>query len=132
MDGSPSRTDELRFPKSLYLIQPLFSPYELNAVGATAQASVVPPDGLDLNAWFVEPPSVVIPDIPADDAEVGKMKKSKKEKVRDLGSNASLSGKKASKRNGGGALNNIMASNVETAEEITQREKVGNQTSWLS
>lgn len=99
-------------------------------MGATAQASVVPPDGLDLNAWFVEPPSVVIPDIPADDAEGGKMKKSKKGKVRDLGSNANLSGKKASKRNGDGALNNIMASNAETAEEIAQREKVGNQTGY--
>ena len=48
--------DEPRFPKSLYLIQPLFSEYELNPVALHAQASVPIPEGLDLDAWIVQPP----------------------------------------------------------------------------
>jgi len=47
---------EINFPKSLYLIQPLFSAYELNPVASHAQTSVPIPDGLDLDAWIVPPP----------------------------------------------------------------------------
>ena len=120
-DGPPSRSDELRFPKSLYLIQPLVTPYELNPVAATAQASVVPPEGLNLDAWFVEPPSEVTY-VQADDAEVVKTKKMKG-KAKDLVSNGNLSGKKTSK-NGDGALINTMESDLETPEEIALRDKV--------
>ncbi|KAF8807917.1 Ap3d1 protein [Phlegmacium glaucopus] len=123
LDGPPLRSDELRFPKSLYLIQPLVNPYELNPVAATAQASVVPPEGLNLDAWFVEPPSEVVSHIRADDADVEKMKRSKKGKAKELGFNANLSGKKTSKKNGDRALINTMDSDVETPEEIAQREK---------
>ena len=49
-------TSEPNFPKSLFLIQPLSSSYELNTVAVNAQASVPIPDGLDLNAWIVPPP----------------------------------------------------------------------------
>lgn len=119
MDGPPLRSDELRFPKSLYLIQPLFSPYDLNPVAATAQASVVPPEGLNLDSWFVEPPSEVISHVQTDDGDVGKKKKNKKGKARDL-DNSSLSGKK----NGDEALLNITESDVETPEEMAQRDKV--------
>ena len=115
----PSRSDELRFPKSLYLIQPLVAPYELNPVAATAQASVVPPEGLNLDAWFVEPPS----EVQADDSDIVKTKKMKKGKARDHVSNANLSGKKTSK-NGDGALINTNDSDLETLEEIAQRDKV--------
>ena len=119
LDEPPSRSDELRFPKSLYLIQPLVAPYELNPVAATAQASVVPPEGLNLDAWFVEPPS----EVQADDSDVVKTKKMKKGKARDRVSNANLSGKKTSK-NGDGALINTNESDLETLEEIAQRDKV--------
>jgi len=44
---------ELSFPKSLYLIWPLVSSYELGPVAAAAQTSVPLPDGLDLDAWIV-------------------------------------------------------------------------------
>jgi AP-3 complex subunit delta-1 len=121
LDGPPSRSDELRFPKSLYLIQPLVTPYELNPVAATAQASVVPPEGLNLDAWFVEPPSEVTSYVQADDADVLKTKKTKKGKAKDLVSGANLSGKKTSK-NGDGAL--INTADLETPEEIAQRDKV--------
>lgn len=121
LDGPPSRSDELRFPKSLYLIQPLISQYELNPVAAAAQANVLPPEGLDIDAWFVEPPSEVISHVHADDADVRKMKKSKKGKAKDLGFNVNLSGKKP--KNGDGTLVNTVESDVETPEEIAQREK---------
>ncbi|KAJ7897229.1 Adaptor protein complex AP-3 delta subunit [Mycena olivaceomarginata] len=48
----PIGTAEPRFPKSLYLIQPLHEVYELNPVALAAQASVPIPDGLDLDAWI--------------------------------------------------------------------------------
>ena len=124
LDGPPSRSDELRFPKSLYLIQPLVTPYELNPVAATAQASVVPPEGLNLDAWFVEPPSEVASFTQAEDADVVKTKKMKKGKAKDLVSNANLSGKKTSKNGDGAALINTMESDLETPEEIAQRDKV--------
>jgi len=117
-DGSPSRSDELRFPKSLYLIQPLFTHYELNPVATTAQASVVLPEGLNLDAWFVEPPPQLISQ--ADDADLGKPKKTKKGKARDLSFSAKLS--RQTSKNGDGALINIVESDVETPEEIAQRK----------
>jgi AP-3 complex subunit delta len=123
LDGPPSRSDELRFPKSLYLIQPLVTPYELNPVAATAQASVVPPEGLNLDAWFVEPPPEVTSYVQADDADVVKTKKTKKGKAKDLVPNANLSGKKTLK-NGDGVLINTMESDLETPEEIAQRDEV--------
>lgn len=118
-DGSPSRSEELRFPKSLYLIQPLFTPYELNPVAITAQASVVLPEGLNLDTWFVEPPPQVISQ--ADDADLGKTKKAKKGKAKDLSFNPKLSGQRTSK-NGDGALIDTVESDVETPEEIARRK----------
>ena len=120
LDEPPS--DELRFPKSLYLIQPLVTPYELNPVATTAQANVVPPEGLNLDAWFVEPPSEVTSHVQAD-ADVGKTKRTKKGKAKDLVFNANLSGKMASK-NEDGVLINTTESDVETPEDIAQRDKV--------
>ena len=122
LDGPPSRSDELRFPKSLYLIQPLVTPYELNPVAATAQASVVPPEGLNLDTWFVEPPSEVVQ---ANDADLVKTKKGKKGKARDLISNANLSGSgKKTSKDGDGALIDTKESDLESLEEIAQRDKV--------
>ncbi len=43
-------TDELRFPKSLYIISPLTNTHELNPVATNAQASVPVPEGLDLDS----------------------------------------------------------------------------------
>jgi AP-3 complex subunit delta len=47
------RADEPSYPKSLFLIKPLFSGYEMNPVGYRAQESVKVPDGLDLGAVLV-------------------------------------------------------------------------------
>jgi AP-3 complex subunit delta len=79
-DGATS--DGPRFPKSLMLIGPLFSSYELNPVATEAQASVPVPEGLDLDTWFVPPPPEEEADVVGeDDADVGpKAKKVKKGK----------------------------------------------------
>ncbi|KAG6842376.1 hypothetical protein C0991_007506 [Blastosporella zonata] len=71
---------EPRFPKSLYLIEPLSSTYELNPVATSAQASVPIPEGLDLDAWIVPPPQEIIADQPPD-----RKKKLKKGKGKEVG-----------------------------------------------
>ena len=48
-DGFESAAeDHPSYPKSLFLLPPLFSSYELNAVALQAQSSISIPDGLDL------------------------------------------------------------------------------------
>ena len=50
----PVQVTEPDYPKSLYLLQPLFTgAYSLNPVAAEAQTSVPVPEGLDLDAWIV-------------------------------------------------------------------------------
>jgi AP-3 complex subunit delta len=44
------------YPKSLLLINPLFSNYQLNSVNITAQDSIPVPEFLDLDVWIVPPP----------------------------------------------------------------------------
>ncbi|KAI0307634.1 adaptin N terminal region-domain-containing protein [Multifurca ochricompacta] len=44
------------YPKSLLLISPLFSTYELNSVNIAAQDSISAPESLDLDTWIVPPP----------------------------------------------------------------------------
>ena len=44
------------YPKSLLLINPLFSAYELNSVNSAAQDSITVPEGLDFDVWIVPPP----------------------------------------------------------------------------
>jgi AP-3 complex subunit delta-1 len=48
-----SHEEEITYPKSLFLFQPLFTAYELNAVGMNAQIAVRIPDGLDLGRDIV-------------------------------------------------------------------------------
>jgi AP-3 complex subunit delta-1 len=56
------------YPKSLLLINPLFSAYELNSVNTAAQDSIPVPESLDLDAWIVPPPrEYTMPEaVPAD------------------------------------------------------------------
>ncbi|KAH6917072.1 Ap3d1 protein [Coprinopsis sp. MPI-PUGE-AT-0042] len=80
-----SNADAPSFPKSLYLIQPLFAAHELNPVASSAQASVPVPDGLNLDEWFVLPP----PEPASHSEEVGapdkKLKKKKGKEKDDSG-----------------------------------------------
>ena len=56
------------YPKSLLLINPLFSAYELNSVNTAAQDSFPLPESVDLDAWIIPPPrQYTMPDaVPAD------------------------------------------------------------------
>jgi len=70
--------DEPGFPKSLQLIHPLFSAYELNAVATAAQDSVSLPPGLDLDFEIV-PRDVAF----ADQGRKENKSKKKRPKVQD-------------------------------------------------
>jgi len=121
--GELTPLEEPRFPKSLYLIHPLFSGYELNPVGTNAQTSVVIPEGLDLDSWIVPPPREAVPHNVDDEKEgSGKKVRSKKGKGKDVGS-AATSKKKKAKENGDHTML-IPADFEETPEESVQREKV--------
>lgn len=96
----PSDPVNPSFPKSLYILQPLFSTYALNPVAEEAQAIIRVPDGLDLNAWIVpraKPASPVNDEYEqVGDLEKKLKKKSKKGKERDDGEGTKI--KKTGKR----------------------------------
>jgi AP-3 complex subunit delta-1 len=109
----------------LYLIQPLFSGYELNPVATNAQASVPVPEGLDLDAWIVPPPREVV-QVKADEGDDDhekKAKKSKKGKGKNVESTA-IGKKRKTKENGNQVLLLPIESDTETLEEKMLREKV--------
>ncbi|TRM61606.1 adaptin N terminal region-domain-containing protein [Schizophyllum amplum] len=103
------------FPKSLYLIRPLFTEYELNPVAPEAQEMVPVPEGLDLDAWIVPPPPE-----PKEEAPTKKVKK------------ASKKGKEKAVTNGrekkGRAINGDalvpLEVETETPEERAERERL--------
>ncbi|KII93311.1 hypothetical protein PLICRDRAFT_672814 [Plicaturopsis crispa FD-325 SS-3] len=113
---------EPRFPKSLYLIRPLFTSYELNPVATTAQASVPVPEGLDLDSWFVPPPP---PSRVADEEveEAAKVKKVKKGKGKEVNGTKSKNGKKAKPAEGSSRSSTPVQAVIETPEERAERER---------
>jgi AP-3 complex subunit delta len=128
-DAGPSfESAEPRFPKSLYLIRPLFTSYELNPVALTAQENVPIPEGLDLDAWFVPPPPEPIIQINTDadgGIEKKKTKKGKKGKGREVnGGTSKSSGKKKVKEEGSGVVLAPIEPEVETVEERAEKERV--------
>jgi AP-3 complex subunit delta len=80
----PLASVEPRFPKSLYLIQPLFSAYELNPVAPNAQGNVPIPEGLDLDAWIIPPPQDPVTLEDANEPEERRTKRSKKGKGKEV------------------------------------------------
>lgn len=129
-DSTSDSTNELYFPKSLLLLQPLFSAYELNPVASSAQSSVPVPDGLDLDQWIVPPPREEKnqkSDEP--DAELiayhKNAKKSKKGKEKETARNGvkGKNGKKKPKQ-ADDALTPPEDLPVETPEEKAERERV--------
>ena len=86
----PVGTAEPDYPKSLYLIQPLFSVYELHPVAPEAQASVAPPEGLDLDAWIVPLAKPVIHEPVAQEQKKKKKVRKEKGKEKDSGDGSSL------------------------------------------
>jgi AP-3 complex subunit delta-1 len=82
------------YPKSLLLINPLFSAYELNSVNSAAQDSITVPEGLDLDVWIVPPPQELLMPAAAvtDDLQEGQHHPSKK-KVKGKGKGKGRSSK---------------------------------------
>jgi AP-3 complex subunit delta len=118
----PIASIEPRFPKSLYLIQPLFSSYELNPVAPNAQASVPIPEGLDLDAWIVPPPREVAS--AAEESLGKKIKRSKKGKGKEGdGNDLKHSRKKRTHQENGGQLTQTEPE-IETPEEQAERARV--------
>lgn len=122
---------EPRFPKSLYLVRPLFSSYDLNPVAASAQESVPIPEGLDLVSWIVPPPKEEAPVSIQDEEAPGghKAKKSKKGKAKDLG--AKTKGKKR-REDHGSAVDTLITPSTETEEDRAERERVSLRIEILS
>jgi AP-3 complex subunit delta len=118
----PIASSEPRFPKSLYLIQPLFSTYELNPVALTAQASVPVPDGLDLDAWIVPPPREVAP--AGEESSEKKVKRSKKGKGKEVDGTNIKNGRKKRNLEENGDLLIPAEPEIETAEEQAERARV--------
>lgn len=118
----PIASTELRFPKSLYLIQPLFGSYELNPVALSAQASVSVPEGLNLDAWIVTPPREVVP--AAEELPEKKIKKGKKGKAKEMDGSSLMSGRKRLKQEKNGDLLTPAEPEIETPEEQAERARV--------
>lgn len=128
-DGPPTGFENVAesepvFPKSLFLLQPLFNSYDLNPVASAAQASVPVPECLNLDAWIV--PALQYEDSQEnEDGPVGEdrpiSKRKGKEKDNGVKPPKTKDGKKKKKReNGDEALEGVQ----ETSEEAAEREKV--------
>jgi AP-3 complex subunit delta-1 len=111
--GDLPGSNEPTFPKSLYLIGPLFSSYELNTIASGAQASIPAPEGLDLDAWIV-PPRDPTPQPQQESEEAMKKKKLKKGKGKAAG--LSVNGKKKMKGNGHADMLMPVESDHETSD----------------
>ncbi|KAJ7361378.1 Adaptor protein complex AP-3 delta subunit [Mycena albidolilacea] len=115
----PIGTAEPRFPKSLYLIQPLHGAYELNPVALAAQASVPIPDGLDLDAWIVAPPPEPTPKSDSDFAA----RKVRKGKGKEVNGGKAKNGKKKHKEEGNGNGNGVVLTPADPEEETETAEQ---------
>jgi AP-3 complex subunit delta len=123
-------SSEPRFPKSLFLVQPLFTTFELNPVAAQAQASVPVPEGLDLHAWIVPPlaDAVAMETSDVEDVLAASKKKTKKGKGKET---TGAKTKRKKRREGEGAGGDVLTpSVVETEEEKAERERVSPTSDW--
>jgi len=113
------------FPKSLYLIRPLFSAYELNAVAPEAQSLVDVPVDLNLEAWIVPPPREFTEPFESDGTTEPKKKKSKKGKEKALGTGKSKGKTRSQTQPEAGDVAGTVAASrsTETAEERAERER---------
>ncbi|KAJ2923145.1 hypothetical protein H1R20_g13948, partial [Candolleomyces eurysporus] len=122
--GSAFESTSLSFPKSLLLIQPLLSSYELNPVAASAQASVPIPEGLDLDEWFVPPPPEPVPE--RVESSEKKNKKSKKGKEKQINGGKKSDKKKKTKDVGlevRGDVSTPVYDEAEPQEDLAERER---------
>jgi len=106
----------------------LFTSYDLNPVALAAQASVPIPDGLDLDAWVVPSQQERVAEKDEEDA-VRKAKKSKKGKSKETNGVKVKSGKRRQKDHDPRDTY-TPEPEIETAEEIAERERVGDFMGW--
>ncbi|KAI0964144.1 hypothetical protein AcW1_001032 [Taiwanofungus camphoratus] len=120
--STPSLSTQPNFPKSLFLIRPLSATYELNAVASTAQASVSIPEGLDLDAWIVQPPKAVTNGVEQVEEGLGERKKNSKKGKEKATARSKAKGKKLDREGHG---NEIVPAQeiIETEEERAERER---------
>ncbi|KAI0323040.1 adaptin N terminal region-domain-containing protein [Amylostereum chailletii] len=112
---------EPTYPKSLLLIRPLFTAYDLNPVHAAAQSSIPPPELLDLDTWIVPPPRENRPapsslEVGDDSGRPTKKKGKGKGKAKDMNGIKTTSSRHKS-------VDDVAPVSVETAEERAQRER---------
>ncbi|EPQ60168.1 Adaptor protein complex AP-3 delta subunit [Gloeophyllum trabeum ATCC 11539] len=127
VDSSPAFADvptsEPRYPKSLWLLRPLFGGYELNPVAAYAQGRVERPSGLDLDVWIVAPPKDPVSEGVMSDGQIPdkvKVKKGKKGKAKGKGKSVELN----AASNGVEAEETLSSQSMESPEEAVERAKV--------
>ncbi|ETW86760.1 hypothetical protein HETIRDRAFT_166278 [Heterobasidion irregulare TC 32-1] len=124
----PVASQEPIFPKSLLLIRPLFSSYDLNTVAAAAQTRVPVPVGLDLDAWIVPPSKDLDAElVPAqtidEDSRPVRSKGKGKGKAKAKATNgATKKGEKKAKK-GERTVHTLVEVPVETSEERAERER---------
>jgi AP-3 complex subunit delta-1 len=115
------------YPKSLLLINPLFSAYELNSVNSAAQDSISVPEGLDLDVWIVPPPQELL--LPAaavtDDLQEGEHPPTKK-KVKGKGKGKGRSSKVATISSHDPQTDPINPPDPSETEERIENERVSN------
>jgi AP-3 complex subunit delta-1 len=125
--GVPSNetNESPAYPRSLLLINPLFSAYELNSVNIAAQDSIPVPESLELDAWIVPPPREFTQDAVTEDDTQGGERRSAKKKVK------SSKGKGKEKEKGPKATTYDPQTDLipslgpsETEEDRAEREKV--------
>lgn len=118
---SANSTGGPRFPKSLLLVRPLHTAYELKPVGSEVQRQIKPPPGLDLDAWIVPPPKKAVP-ANEEDMTIKKKKKKGKEKTITEGGETPVKKKKKS----GTATPDVKKySDALTPEETAELQRVG-------
>ncbi|KAI0050601.1 Ap3d1 protein [Auriscalpium vulgare] len=121
--GFETSMEDPIYPKSLLLVNPLFSLYELNPVNLAAQNNVPVPEGLDLDAWIVPPPRDTFLEpasVAVDDDLLLKKGKSK-----GKGKAKAKEGKAAknSSRRGGERVVLTSSETPETPEQRAEREQ---------
>ncbi|KZT27607.1 Adaptor protein complex AP-3 delta subunit [Neolentinus lepideus HHB14362 ss-1] len=112
---------EPSYPKSLYLLQPLFTSYELNTVATDAQDKVLRPEGLDLDAWIVAPPNDPVTEVVVADVELSIRPKTKKKKGKGK---EKVKSKEVNVASNGTYEEGAFASQLaESPEEVAERAK---------
>jgi AP-3 complex subunit delta-1 len=123
-EEEPESGGEPTFPKSLFLLYPLFTSYDLNPVAEHAQASVPTPDGLDLDVWIVSPPPAE--EQRAENEELAVQRRTRKSKKGKEKEEATMgtTNKEAKKKKRHDAPAEVLTAPEDTPEEQAESQRV--------